>query len=318
VIDRLARGLHAVGHDVLLFATGDSTCPVPKQWAYRRATQDINGTCAVELRHLIHAYDALRHCDVVHDHTVLGPAYAFRRPELPVVTTNHGPFDTELEDIYHEVAERVAIIAISHHQAGTADSVPIAAVIHHGVDPEAFAVGAGNGGYFAYVGRMTSGKGVREACVVAREAGVPLRIAAKMREPAEREYYEERVRPLLGGDIEYVGELQRAETNELVGGAAALLNPIHWPEPFGLVMVEALACGTPVIAFPAGAAPEIVTDGATGYLPTSVEEMVKRVHQVDRIDRRDCRAAVEGHFSTGRMVAEHIALYERVRARHRT
>jgi glycosyltransferase involved in cell wall biosynthesis len=287
---------------------------VPTQWVYRQATQNAAGETSVELRHLVRAYEALRGCDVVHDHTVVGPAYASRFPGLPVVTTSHGPFDSDLIDIYRAIHDRVDIIAISHHQAGTADGVRIAAVIHHGVDLDQFPVGSGAGGYFAYVGRMTEGKGVREACLAARAAGVPLLLAAKMREHAEREYFEERVRPLLTDDIDYVGELTREETAALVGDAVALLNPIGWPEPFGLVMVEALACGTPVIAFPSGAAPEIVDDGVTGYLPPTLEEMTNRVHDAPRIDRDRCRAAVAERFSTTRMVAEHLALYERVQS----
>lgn len=317
VIDRLARGLQDAGHGVVLYTTGDSRCAVPTRWVYRQATQNAAGGSPIELRHLIHAYDALRDCDIVHDHTVVGPTYVERYRDLPVVTTNHGPFDSELLDIYRSIDDRVAIVAISHHQASTAGPVRIAAVIHHGVDPGEFPVGSGEGGYFAYVGRMTPGKGVREACVVARDAGVPLRIAAKMREPAEREYFEAEVRPLLNADVEYVGELTREDTAALVGNAAALLNPISWPEPFGLVMVEALACGTPVIAFPAGAAPEIVDDGVTGYLPRDTAEMAKRVREVQRIDRSACRAAVEQRFSTARMVEEHLALYEQVATRVR-
>jgi len=314
VIDLLARGLQDAGHGLVLFATGDSRCPVPTKWVYRQATGDAAGSAPVEMRHLIHAYDALRDCDIVHDHTVIGPAYGRRFPDVAVVTTNHGPFNAELRDIYCSIDDRVAIIAISHHQASTAGDVAIAAVIHHGIDTASFPIGAGDGEYFAFVGRMNAGKGVKEACLVAQRAGVPLLIAAKMRESAEREYFDAEVRPLLTDDIEYVGELSRDETAALVGRAVGLLNPISWPEPFGLVMVEALACGTPVIAFPSGAAPEIVDDGVTGYLPTDIDEMAKRVDEIDRIDRSRCRAQVEARFSTARMVEEHIALYERVAA----
>jgi glycosyltransferase involved in cell wall biosynthesis len=315
VIDLLARGLQAAGHGVVLFTTGDSRCAVPTKWVYRQATHDAAGSTSVELRHLIHAYDELRDCDVVHDHTVIGPTFVRCLPDLPVVTTNHGPFTTEARDIYGAIHDRVAIVAISRHQASTAGDVRIAAVIHHGIDPESFPIGTGDGGYFAFVGRMNAGKGVKEACLVAQRAGVPLLVAAKMREPQEREYFDAEVRPHLSDDIEYVGELTREETTTLVGRAAALINPITWPEPFGLVMVEALACGTPVIALPSGAAPEIVEDGVTGYLAQDLDEMTKRVNEIARIDRAACRARVEQQFSTGRMVEEHLALYERVAAR---
>ena len=156
------------------------------------------------------------------------------------------------------------MVAISHHQASTADGVPVAGVIHHGLDLDAIPVGRGDGGYASFLGRMAPEKGPREAALAARAAGVPLRMAAKLREPAEREYFAAEVEPLLCSDVEFLGELGWAEKLELVGGSFALLNPMQWPEPFGLVMIEALATGTPVVATPVGSAPEIVDDGVTG------------------------------------------------------
>lgn len=309
VVDLLARGFAAAGHQVLLYTTGDSTSPVPKRWVFRHAEPDLLGRSTLELRHLIHAYRALDEVDIVHDHTVLGPLYARTRPNLPVVTTQHGPFDDEMRDIYRVIAERVPVIAISHHQAATAGDIPIARVIHHGVDPAAFPVGAGQGGYLACLGRMTPDKGIREAIVLARQAGLPLRVAAKNRDPAERDYFHTEIEPLLGGDIEYVGEVGGTDKLQLLGDAVALLNPLRWAEPFGLVMVEALACGTPVIATCAGAAPEIVTDGVTGYLRPEPEDLLGVLGCLDRLDRAACRAAVEGHFSSRRMAEEHLAFY---------
>jgi glycosyltransferase involved in cell wall biosynthesis len=311
VVDRLARGFAAAGSEVLLFATGDSTCPVPTKWVYLRAETDHLGLGIIEVRHLVHAYQAVRGFDIVHDHTVQGPLIG-RGGDYRIVTTNHGPFDDEMIDIYRAMADRVPIIAISHHQASTAEDVPIAAVIHHGLDPAAFPVGSGDGDYFLFLGRMTPDKGAREAALVARGAGVRLVIAAKMREPLEREYFQSQVRPLLGDGVEYVGEAAHEEKLELLGGATALINPISWPEPFGLVMVEAQACGTPVLAFPSGAAPEIVRDGVTGFLCRDLDHMTQRLGHVGELDRAACRAAVEGHFSTERMVSEHLALFEKL------
>jgi glycosyltransferase involved in cell wall biosynthesis len=157
---------------------------------------------------------------------------------------------------------------------------------------------------------MHPDKGVDVAARVARAAGLPLRIAAKMREPAEREWFETAVKPLLGEDVTYVGEAGRAEALALLQGASALLNPIQWCEPFGLVMVEALAAGTPVLAFPNGAAPEIIEDGVTGYLCSDEHEMVARVPDTLTLDRGACREAVLSRFSTARMVEDHLAMYE--------
>lgn len=318
VIDRLARGMTKAGHDVVLFTTGDSLCPVRKRWLLPRAVPHLINNGIVELRHVLHAYDAVADCDIVHDHTLTGMVHALSHPELQVVTTSHGPFGHDELDIFSRVAHRVPVIAISHCQAASALGVPIAAVIHHGIDLDAFPVGTGagdgNGDYFVFLGRMSATKGAREAAEMCRAAGVRLQIAAKMREPGEYRYFDEQVAPLLGEDIVYVGEIGGPEKTALLGGAKALLNPISWAEPFGLVMIEALASGTPVITLPNGAAPEIVDDGETGFLCASVEEMARRIADIDEIDRGACRRAAEDRFSTERMVADHLALYTRVLA----
>lgn len=310
VIDQLCRGLVAAGHDVVLFATGDSTCPVPTNWVYDDAQGDNIGNAAIELRHVLYAYDNLGSVDVVHDHTLMGPVLAASRRQLPVVTTNHGTFNEELASIYRAVAGKVPIIAISARQAEDAGDTPIARVIHHGVDVEQFPVGTGAGAHLLFLGRMAPSKGVHLAARAAREAGVPLLIGAKMREAPEHAYFEAEVRPLLGTDVEYLGELTFDEKVELLGTARALLNPIRWEEPFGMVMIESLACGTPVLTFPKGAAPEIVDHGVTGFLAKSWTELVASIDKVDALDRAACRAAVVERFSTARMASDHVALFE--------
>src|ERR1700759_1073032 len=161
-----------------------------------------------------------------------------------------------------------------------------------------------------FLGRMTPGKGGRGRVVVARAAGEPLVIAAKNREPAERAYFAEEIMPLLNDDVEVIGEVAGDAKLALLGAAKALLNPIQWAEPFGLVMIEAMACGTPVIACPNGAAPEIVDSGSTGFLCSDPAELVAAIHRVDELDRAACRAAVIQRFSTTRMTADHLALYQ--------
>ncbi|HLF40544.1 MAG TPA: glycosyltransferase family 4 protein, partial [Acidimicrobiia bacterium] len=291
VVDLLARGLRAAGEEVVLFTLGCSTCPVPRRWVYEEPQVPM-GIAAAEARHVVRAYRVLTDCDVIHDHTLLGPSFAPRA--TPVVTTNHGPFDPGAREIYGAVARRVPIIAISYSQRATAPELPIAAVIHHGIDPEAFPVGTGSGGYLLFLGRMAPEKGAHRAIEVARRAGLPLVLAAKMREPAERRYFAECVEPHLGADVDFVGEVPQEDKAALLGGARALLNPITWAEPFGLVMLEALACGTPVLSFPNGAAPEIVEHGRTGFLCRDEADMVAAVERLDQLRRSDCRAAVEG------------------------
>ena len=315
IVDLLSRGLQDAGHDVILYTVGESTSPVPKRWILEKAEGVRIGMAVPELRHVVHAYDAIQDVDIVHDHTVFGPLYSERFPQLPVVTTIHGPFNEELTDLYRIVADRVPVICVSHDQRAMAPTVPVERVIHHGVDPAAFPVGPGDGGYCLFLGRMAPEKGAHRAVHACRQAGVPLLMAAKMREPWERAYFEAEVKPYLTDDIRYLGEVPHEEKLELLAHAMALVNPIRWHEPFGLVMIEAMACGTPVLAFPEGAAPEIVEDGKTGYLCADEAAIADAIGQVGSLDRAVCRAAVEGYFSVERMVAEHAELYEQILAR---
>ncbi len=200
VIDHLARGLDARGHDVTLFTTGDSTCPVKRQWLHERAV----GTTAdlmTELSHVEAAYAALADCDIIHDHTLLGLLWAGNIPtHAPVVTTVHGQFTPALSTLYRAIGSHIGVIAISEHQRSTAPTVPVDAVIHHGIDLDMFPMGEGDGGYVVFLGRMSPDKGVHRAINVARAAGKRLIIAAKMWEPEEHRYYHEVVEPLLGDD----------------------------------------------------------------------------------------------------------------------
>ena len=315
VVDRLSQGFHDAGHDVLLFTTGESTCNVPRQYVLEHAAGDRIGAAAIELRHVIAAYDAVQGYDVVHDHTLMGPLYAERYPDLHVVTTIHGPFNDELRAIYGRMASRVPIVAVSHAQRKPAPDIPIARVIHHGIDVDAFPFGTGDGGYCVFLGRLAPDKGAGRAVDVARKTGVPLKIVGKMREPIEFDYFERHVAPYLNDEIEYLGEVDHQEKLQLLAGAMAMLFPIRWNEPFGLVMIEALACGTPVLAFPEGAAPEVIEDGRTGFLCHDEAQMAELLDAVGTIDRRVCRAAVEGYFSTSRMVREHLDLFTDVLGR---
>jgi glycosyltransferase involved in cell wall biosynthesis len=308
-VDNLARGLHRAGHEVLLFATGDSTCPVPRQSLLAVAEGVRMGFSVPEVRHVMAAYEAVSDFDVVHDHTIVGPLYAERYPDLPVVTTVHGPLNEELADIYRRLAVRVPLIGISEALGRAAPDIPMARVIHHAVDTDAFSVGPG-GDYCLFLGRMSPDKGPQRAIDVARAAGVPLLMAGKMREPWEHLFFEREIAPHLGDDIEYLGEVSFERKVELLGGARTTLFPIRWNEPFGLVMLESMACGTPVLAFAEGAAPEVVEHGRTGFLCETEEQMSEAVHSVGELDRAQCRLAVDEHFSIGRMVDDHVALYE--------
>jgi len=312
VIDQLACGLTRAGCEVVLFATGDATCPVERHWLYPEALGTTTDLSA-ERPHVERAYQVLAGVDLIHDHTLTGPMCADAlKPGSPVVTTAHGPFTPELRALYATAAQRASIVAISDAQRRSAPEVPVAAVIHHGIDVSSFPLGEGDGGYLLFLGRMHPDKGVHRAIAVARATGRRLLVAAKMWEPAERRYFSECIEPLLGSDVVYVGEVGGQYKLDLLAGAEALVNPIRWPEPFGLVMIEALACGTPVLTFVEGAAPEIVEHGRTGFLCADEEDMAARVGLVASLDRATCRASVAARFSTERMVADHLALYRRV------
>ena len=314
VIDNLARGLTALGHDVRLFTVGKSTCPVPRQWLFRSPAEPM-GAAALEAAHVLAAYEALAgEVDIIHDHTDLGPVLAGRRgmAREPVVTTIHGLVTAANRRRLARVARHASIVAISHAHARSFGRIPVAAVIHHGIDLDVHKPGPGTGGYLLFVGRMSSDKGPHHAVRVARRAGWPLVISAKIRAPAERAYFDQQVRPLLGPDDDMLAEQPLTARVDRMGHAAALLNPITWPEPFGLVMAEALATATPVLTFPDGAAPEIIDHGRTGYLCRDEDEMTAAVARVRLIDRRQCRAAAEQRFSLARMAAEYDRLYRAI------
>jgi glycosyltransferase involved in cell wall biosynthesis len=312
VVDNLARGLAALGHDVALFTVGDSTCPVRRLHRYPSAVEPM-GDVALELAHALAAYEALAGVDVIHDHTLAGPLLGVAHASgTPAVVTNHGPFTPDMRYIFGEAARHAAVVAISRNQARSADGVPITAVIHHGIDTSMYLPGPGEGEYLLFLGRMCADKGVHHAVRVAHRAGHRLVLVAKMREPEEFDYFHREVRPLLGPRDELIIEASLPERLDLLRHAEALLNPICWPEPFGLVMAEALACGTPVLAFPNGAAPEIVEHGRTGYLCADEDAMLAALRRVPALDRDRCRTAALHRFSLQRMARDHEHLYRRL------
>jgi glycosyltransferase involved in cell wall biosynthesis len=296
VVHGLVRGLTGSGHEVVLFAHPDSSSPAELRTAADSAIGQI-GDGPYELAHVVTAYESLTDVDVIHDHTICGPLIGPSRMPLPIVATHHGVFDVAARRIFADAARRVHLVAISQSQADSAPEIPVAAVVHHGIDVADVPFGAGDGGYLAFLGRMVPDKGAHRAIRIAREAGWPLLLAAKMREPAEQAFFDSEVRPLLGGDIEYLGELGSEDKCKLLCGAAALLNPIDWPEPFGMVLLESLACGTPVVARAVGAAPEIVSHGQVGFLGRTDADLTAALSRLDELDRLSCRTWAAQRFS---------------------
>ncbi len=311
VVGLLARGLAELGHEVLLAAAAGSTSPVAQVAGSLPPEPRHLGRGQDELRHVLNAYAQLGAVDIIHDHTLSGPLLRLAGHRIPVVSTAHNAMDDRFLPVYSAVAQCASLVAISRHQSMTATGVAVSGVIHHGIDATQIPVGAGSGGYACFLGRMHPNKGVLTAIRVARRAGVPLRIAAKMRSAGEQEYFQQVIRSELGGTIEYVGELGAAEKFALLGDAFALLNPLQWDEPFGMVMIEAMATGTPVLSTLRGAAPEIVVDGVTGFLRETPKALAAALPGCAQLDRGNCRRATETTFGIRRMVGEHVAFYEK-------
>ncbi|MHB8642280.1 MAG: glycosyltransferase family 4 protein [Gaiellaceae bacterium] len=321
VVSLLADGLVEGGHDVTLFASGDSHTKAKLDAIHPVAPSEWIGRSFWELRHVLHCYERADDFDVINDHSgpfaaTLGAAVA-----TPVVHTVHGPLDGEPGELYDQVqrvAHDTALISLSMNQRKPRPNYNWIANCPNALDLSVYPFRPQQGEYLLFLGRMSPDKGAHRAVAVAMEAGLPLKIAGKMREPKEREYFDEFVGPHVGNGIEWLGEVSHGEKVELLQHARATLFPIEWEEPFGLVMIESMACGTPVIATNRGAVPEVIENGRSGIIVDDYRIMAAAVQEADRIDPRECRRYVEEHFSPLRMVGDYVRAYseaiERVHA----
>ncbi|MGH3813131.1 MAG: glycosyltransferase [Pseudonocardiaceae bacterium] len=262
-------------------------------------------------RHVLGGLEALSGVDAVIDHS--GPLGALLSAQGPVPALHvvHGSLETELLGIYNGLvarAPRLRLVAISRSQRKAAPHLPFAGVCSNAVDVEEVPFRASSEGYLAFLGRMAPEKGAAEAIALARDAGLPLLIAAKCREPDEQAYFERAVKPHLGPDVVFLGELGREATYDFLSRAAALLFPICWREPFGMVLVEAMACGTPVLATNRGAVSEIVRDGVTGFVRGTTAELATVIERISEIDRATCRSHVAEFFSSAALVRSYATL----------
>jgi len=318
IVSYLTEGLVRRGHDVTLFASGDSrtaarlVAVTPRAQRLDPASQDrlsADMVCALD-RVFSHADDF----DVIHCH-VEYTAFPFSRfVRTPTLHTLHGRLDLpHLERVFAQFPA-VPLISISDAQREPLHRFPLtwAATVHHGLVLEEFPFVGAEGTYLAFLGRVSPEKKPDVAIEVARRVGRPLRIAAKI-DPSDEAYFEDAVEPLLDDSlVTYVGEISQDKKAAFLGGAAALLFPIDWPEPFGLVMIEAMACGTPVIARPRGSVPEVVVPGVTGFIAETVDDFAAAVGRLGEIDRAACRRHVEQRFTVERMVEDYEAVYRRV------
>jgi len=314
VVHLLAEELTRRGHDVTLFAVGGSSTSARLVTFLEAPPVAADpGSCADELFHTLSAYRRSEEFDVIHDHSGIGPALgAVLGGSPPVVQTLHGPWTALGRRFAGLVHDRVHLVAISRAQAAANPQVSYAAVIYNGVDLDAYPYCEEKGDYLAYVGRVSPEKGTHMAVEIARRAGLPLKMAVKRNEPAEWAYWDELVAPRLSSDVEVVEQPPHEVKWDILAHARATLFPIDWPEPFGLVMVESMACGTPVITRPLGAAPEVVVDGVSGFLRHELDEMAEAVDRVPSLDPRHCRSLVKARFSAASMVDGYEQLYRRL------
>jgi glycosyltransferase involved in cell wall biosynthesis len=314
VVSTLGQGLLERGHEVVLVAPPGSSLPGAEVVSPLDSLPGLIGEPPADWRHALAGVDALGEVDVVIDHS--GPLGALLTSRLPVpgLHVTHGPLDAVPTEIYEGIARhfpRLRLVAISRAQRAMAPTLPFAGVCHNGLALESAPFRARPDGYLAFLGRMSPEKGPHDAILIARRAGLPLLIGAKCREPEERAYFAKYVEPELGPDVVWLGELDAAEKYSLLGGARALIFPIAWPEPFGMVMIEAMACGTPVLATARGSVPEVVADGVTGFVRDTPDELVEAVGRIGEIDRRACRRHVAERFSADAMTAGYERLVRR-------
>lgn len=318
VVANLADGLVAAGHDVTLLAAGGSRTTARLWTVFDEPPSRAIGCPAHEVAHWMRAHAARHQFDVIHDHSsILGAALAAVGGGPPIVHTMHGPWEPHIAAAYRALPSGLHIAAISADHARRAPQALDVEVVHNGIDLSRFPFhGAPDRqGYLAFVGRANPDKGPDVAIRVARRLGIPLRMALKINEPDECRYFDEVLRPLLiDADVDLVLNSSAAQSAAVLGGAVATLAPLAWDEPFGLVLAESLACGTPVVAYDRGAAGEIIDHGGTGYLvpPGDVGGLCTAAEKAGELSRSACRRRVAEHFSATAMVARYVALYARV------
>lgn len=306
VVAELARGLRSIGHRPIVFATGDSTCTGARSALFEHGVWPQDQLA--ELRHAAAAWEqisTLHDVDVVHVHHAVALPFTKFVP-VPTVATVHHDREQSLADHYAAYLD-VAFVAISRRQAELSWEVPFRAVVHHGLEVERYPLGAG-GPRCAFLGRLAHQKAPHLAIDAARRARLPIVLAGQPH-AMDGEYFAREVKPRIGADAIWVGEVDHERKVELLSNSCCLVFPIQWEEPFGLVMIEAMLVGTPVVAFACGAAPEVVEEGVTGFLASTLDELCMRIRDVQNLDRRACRARARARWGAHRMAREYATVY---------
>ncbi|MFQ5574542.1 MAG: glycosyltransferase family 4 protein [Terriglobia bacterium] len=313
VVHLLTEELVDRGHDVTLFASGNSKTEAELVSVYAREQRGLIGRAAPDLLHVASALLKAARFDIVHNHAGYSGVSLANFVETPVLSTLHGIFTPTNTPLFQAFAHSCYYNSISDEQRRSGPVLNYAGTVYNAIDVDSFPFSREKKDYVFLVSRMTRLKGIHVAIRVAKKAGVKLVLAGKIDPGADRVYFEEKVRPFLDHEhVVFLHEVSEGRKRKLLRDARAFLFPLQWSEPFGLVMVEAMACGTPVISFPKGAVPEVVVHGKTGFLAETEDEMVGFVQRIGDINPEDCRRHVEKRFSVSRMVDDYERLYARI------
>jgi glycosyltransferase involved in cell wall biosynthesis len=309
-VAHLAEGLSQLGLEVVVYTNGESTVHTERRWIYDRSDWPIKNPAHALIKGLNHeswaVHEAALHCDVIHLQSPEGLALS-RFIERPAVLTLHGPHDAQFSEVYNFYPQ-ITYVCISEAQCKQ-ESMAKMRTVHHGIDLNQYRLVEHKQQYLSFIGRIAPLKGTHLAIDVAQRTGIPLKIAGDV-QPMYREYFEKKIKPQLDGKlVEYIGLADLAAKNELLGNSIAMLFPIQWNEPFGLVMVEAMACGTPVLAMPGGSVPEVVREGVSGHVCRSVVQMSKRARDLN-FNPVAVRQYVADNFSIERMARDYAGVYE--------
>ncbi|AQS84650.1 MAG: glycosyltransferase family 4 protein [Acetobacter aceti] len=311
VVAFLTDELVKMGHDVTLFASGDSVTSAALDAVWPRALRldpAIRDPIAPHMLLMERVARRTDDFDILHFHMDYWPFTYFSRQKIPFVTTMHGRLDLmELQPVF-DAFPQIPIVSISDSQRRPLPQARYAGTVLHGLPENLLTPQPGPRNYLAFLGRICPEKGVDKAIRIARAVGMPLKIAAKV-DKVDVEYFEREIQPMLGDGVELVGEINDAQKPAFLSGARALLMPIDWPEPFGLVMIEAMACGTPVIAFRHGSVPEVIEDGVTGAIVTSEMEAIAAYPRVEKLDPVRIRHEFEKRFTARRMAEDYLGIY---------
>jgi glycosyltransferase involved in cell wall biosynthesis len=306
----LVEELVARGHEVTLVGADDPQTKAEFVRSYREAPSSRVGQSFPEVVHAATVANTLGDIpfDIVHDNSLAGPLLAFAR-QTPTVVTAHGPVEGEIGHYYRLLAPAVSLVAISDAQRRLASDLPWVGTVHNAIPVEDYPFSADKEEFAVWLGRMNAEKSPHIAIEAAREAGIPIVLAGKCSEPAEREYFETHIEPRLGPSVTWSGEADTERKKDLLVRAKCFVFPIRWEEPFGIVMAEAMACGTPVVALNAGSVPEVVEDGVTGFICDEPSELASAIDKVEDIDPRACRQQVIDRFGIDTMTSGYERAY---------